>query len=77
MPITKASLQLDAVMCSPQGQRVTRAQPFQLRSELRPKSCVLSREDLDLIEAREKAFRCVACGGLGIWALRKWIRTLA
>eukprot|EP00198_Chlamydomonas_reinhardtii_P014241 XP_001703578.1 predicted protein [Chlamydomonas reinhardtii] len=57
VPITKASLQLDAVMCSPQGQRVTRAQPFQLRSELRPKSCVLSREDLDLIEAREKAFR--------------------
>ncbi|KAG2425232.1 hypothetical protein HXX76_013817 [Chlamydomonas incerta] len=57
VPITKASLQLDAVLCSPQGQRVTRAQPFQLRSELRPKSCVLSREELDLIEAREKVFR--------------------
>ncbi|KAG2481943.1 hypothetical protein HYH03_019097 [Edaphochlamys debaryana] len=57
VPITKASLQLEAVMCSPQGQRVTRPQPFMLRSELRPKSCVLSKEELDLMEAKEKAFR--------------------
>ncbi len=57
VPISKASLQLDAVLQSPQGQRVTKPQPFALRAELRPKSCVLSQEDLDLIEARDKAFR--------------------
>lgn len=57
VPISKASLQLDAVLQSPQGQRVTKPQPFALRAELRPKSCVLSKEELDLIEAREKAFR--------------------
>ncbi|GFR45842.1 hypothetical protein Agub_g7208, partial [Astrephomene gubernaculifera] len=55
---SKVSMQLEAVLCSPQGQRVTRPAPFNLRSEMRPKTCALSKEDLDMVEAREKAFKC-------------------
>mmetsp|Transcript_11483 Transcript_11483/g.20732 ORF Transcript_11483/g.20732 Transcript_11483/m.20732 type:complete len:596 (-) Transcript_11483:99-1886(-) len=55
--LRKSAVFLESVLSSPQGQRVTRPKPFCLSTELRPKSCVLSREDLDLMESKVKAFK--------------------
>ncbi|GLI66600.1 hypothetical protein VaNZ11_010521, partial [Volvox africanus] len=56
-PVSKASVHLEAVLNSPQGQRVTKPQPFALRSDMRSKSSIMSTEELELAEAREKAFK--------------------
>ncbi|GLC46506.1 hypothetical protein PLESTB_000334200 [Pleodorina starrii] len=55
--VTKMSLQLESMLTSPQGQRVTKPQPFMLRSEMRGKSVTMSTVELELALAREKAFK--------------------
>lgn len=48
---------LETLLSSPQGQRVTKPKPFALRSEMRAKDSPISTEQMELAEAREKAFK--------------------
>ncbi|KXZ43065.1 hypothetical protein GPECTOR_105g97 [Gonium pectorale] len=56
-PVTKASVQLEHLLGSPAGQRVTKPEPFSLAARARGASCMLTTEELRLAEAREKTWK--------------------
>lgn len=52
--LSKSTAQLSQVLSQSQGQRVTRAEPFRLSTDFRPKVQVLSQDEVDQREMNKQ-----------------------